>query len=332
MLGKNGAGKSSLLRILSLVEKPAGGEIRYRGKTLKKPSDAEHIRKRFSVVWQKPVVFSGTVRTNLQLACRFKGVDKPAESIIELLSIEHLLDRRADELSGGETRRVMLAMAFAGDPEIVFLDEPTSFLDEKSRQEFLDIIVEVVRETSAAVVYVTHRLDECLRLGRKVTVMHDGRVLRTGTLEEVLEEPGSVEAADLLGNAAVAEGTVVSVNNGSALVRTESGVEIHGTCSDTVKPGDLVHAVVRPESVTLSLEADKTSARNTFRLTVESVNSSGYFYEVRLGGPIRLRSIVTEGSLSELGIKAGQEVYASVKATAVKILKSVNGKGEAQRD
>lgn len=326
LLGKNGAGKSSLLRILSLVEKPLSGVIKYRGKQVNDAAEAGRIRKKFSVVWQKPALFSGTVRTNLALAARFKGKQTLDSDILKLLSIEPLFDRRADELSGGETRRVMLAMAFATGPEVVFLDEPTSFLDEKSRQEFLDMVIEVVKKTSAAVVYVTHRLDECLRLGRTLTVMHEGRVLRTGYLEEVLDEPGSVETADLLGNITAAKGQVIRVNGGFALVRTGTGVEIYGTCSGDVRPGDTVHAVVRPESVMLSMEEEKSSARNTYRLRVESVNPSGYFYEVGLNGPIKLKSVITEGSLIGLGIEPGQEVFASIKATAIRILKSVDGK------
>lgn len=314
------------MRILSLIEKPEKGEIYYRGKKVTNPSEALSIRRRFSCVFQKPILFQGTVRQNLMLAVKLKSQKSEREdmdSVLEFLGVEHLLDQEVGTLSGGESRKVALAMAMVTDPELLLLDEPTAFLDAKTKTLFDEELLGLLKSMKATVVYVTHDRSEALSFGEKLVLMHKGEVIQAGPVEEVFNFPASLEAANLTGSFVVASGMVDKVSEGIAEVSLSSGVTVLVTPNGSIKGGERVNLTIRPDTVVISIKKEEfTSAKNVFKARVKRVRKTDGVLEVFIDAGFPLKSFLTAESARNLGIKAGAEVYASIKATSINLIKT----------
>ena len=138
LIGPNGAGKSTLLLSLMGLVRPDRGSIRYRGREIPGVSSAHRYRRNLAMVFQEPLLFTGSVFDNVASGLKMRGMKREnirtvAGQAMELLGISHLARRRAGALSGGEAQRVSIARALAVDPEILLMDEPFSSLDAPSR-------------------------------------------------------------------------------------------------------------------------------------------------------------------------------------------------------
>jgi tungstate transport system ATP-binding protein len=193
LLGSNGCGKTTLLRILSLVDKDYKGELIYRGQKLDKQEDEIlKWRRKFSVIWQEPYLYRGSVKKNIGLPLKLRRMDKEEieEKINNLaakLNITHLLPKRNNELSGGEKQKVSIARALVTEPEILFIDEPATNLDYKSNQFFNRLFIELV-EKGVSILLITHDLYQIKKLANYITLLKEGKVASSGQKEEVLFE------------------------------------------------------------------------------------------------------------------------------------------------
>lgn len=192
LVGPNGAGKTSLLLTLALLHRPTRGRLEVGGVPVT-PRNTLELRRRMAVVFQEPLLMDTTVMNNVTTGLRIRGLARPeaeerARAWLRRLGIAHLAPRSALHLSGGEAQRVSLARAFALEPEILFLDEPFSALDYPTRQDLLEEIGGILRETRPTTLFVTHDYTEIPRLADQVAVMRGGRLLRRGTVQEVLGE------------------------------------------------------------------------------------------------------------------------------------------------
>lgn len=190
LVGPNGAGKTSLLLTLALLQKPTGGRIRFHG-TPASPRNLLSLRRQMAVVFQEPLLMDTTVLGNVMAGLRIRGVPgeearRRAGEWLERLGIAHLAKRPALRLSGGEAQRVNLARAFALQPKILFMDEPFASLDYPTRTALLEEIGTILRETLITTLFVTHDYTEIPFLARRVAVMLDGRLIKSGTVAEVL--------------------------------------------------------------------------------------------------------------------------------------------------
>ena len=195
LLGPNGAGKSTTIGMLTTTIRPTGGAARLAGfDVAREPLAARRVS---SVVFQEPVVdraLSG--RRNLEIHARLWGVDPRAadEEIARLagmLGLAALLDRPAGSYSGGERRRLELARALVSRPRVLFLDEPTVGLDPRIREGLLDAIAALRAESELTILLTTHYLEEAERLGDRVAVMHEGRIVALGSPASLRRELGS---------------------------------------------------------------------------------------------------------------------------------------------
>lgn len=192
LVGPNGAGKTSLLLTLALVHRPTRGYLEVNG-TPVTPKDTLQLRRRMAVVFQEPLLMDTTVLQNVTTGLRIRGVPRElahrrAEGWLARLGIAPLGPRSALHLSGGEAQRVNLARAFALEPQILFLDEPFSALDYPTRNDLLEEISGILKETRIATLFVTHDYTEIPRLTGQMAVMAGGRLLRRGTVDEILGE------------------------------------------------------------------------------------------------------------------------------------------------
>ena len=204
VLGPNGSGKTTLLRLIAGLEPLRAGRVCIGGSPAMK---GQHL----AYVFQEHVFLRQSVRRNLELGLRLRGVDEAQrqlriEEAVHLLGVAHLLDRRADRLSGGEGRRVSLARALCLRAPLVLLDEPLAGLDERVYSRLIDELPRIVDAFHATTVLVTHSREEALRLAQNLVVLVDGRVHAAGDAHEIATNPRVGEVAQILGYTVLAAG------------------------------------------------------------------------------------------------------------------------------
>jgi len=184
-LGPNGAGKTTTVEILEGYRRRTGGEVSVLGED---PAGAgREWRERIGIVLQSgrldPYL---TVRESLDLYAGYFRNPRPTEDVIALIGLEGKADERASRLSGGQQRRLDVGMALIGDPELLFLDEPTTGFDPSARRQAWDVIAGL-RDLGKTVFLTTHYMDEAQRLADRVTIIAAGQIVAQGTPEDLGE-------------------------------------------------------------------------------------------------------------------------------------------------
>ena len=193
LLGVNGAGKTTAIKMLSCLTRPSAGEAWLDGKSIL--SQAAEVKQLIGVSPQETAVAPNlTAEENLLLMCGVHGFSKEksrqkAAELAAQLGLAPILHRRAGKLSGGWQRRLSIAMALVSQPEILFLDEPTLGLDVLARSDLWDTVRSL--KGCITIVLTTHNLEEAEALSDRVGVMKDGRLLALGTPEELKRQTGS---------------------------------------------------------------------------------------------------------------------------------------------
>ncbi len=203
LAGPSGAGKSTLLRLGNRLEVPSHGVVRFHGRDVA-DLDPLELRRRVGMVFQKPVVFAGTVRENLHVADAHAD-DLSLGRVLERVGLGvALLDRQADDLSGGEAQRMCIARALLTRPEVLLMDEPTSSLDPANRRAVEALARELAAE-GLGICWVSHDLDQVRRLTDRVVVLVEGRVADAHEAARYLGA-GDARGADDAGTARDARG------------------------------------------------------------------------------------------------------------------------------
>lgn len=193
LLGVNGAGKSTTIKMLSCLTAPTSGDAYLLEKSISK--DASSVKQFIAVSPQETAVAPGlSVKENLELICGVHGFDnaKQNEKIIELtelLSLGDVIDRKAGKLSGGWQRRLSIAMALISEPKILFLDEPTLGLDVIARSDLWDIIRSL--KGKITIILTTHYMEEAEELSDRIAIMKDGKLLICDTADKIKEAAGT---------------------------------------------------------------------------------------------------------------------------------------------
>jgi len=206
IVGPNGSGKSTLLRLLALLERPSEGEVRLGGVVVaggKAARTGAGVRRRITLVEQRPVLLRGTVRENLEFGLQVRGVrrievNRRVESTAAQLGISPLLQRRRHELSDGEVQRVAVARALAVEPDVLLLDEPASSADRAAAQTLYRALAEERARRPLAVCLASHQLEDAYRWADDVRALAEGR-LSPVTPENLfrVELPASGSGGDL---------------------------------------------------------------------------------------------------------------------------------------
>ncbi|MGW0881782.1 quaternary amine ABC transporter ATP-binding protein [Streptomyces sp. NPDC002671] len=198
VMGLSGSGKSTLVRCLTRLIEPTAGSIAIDGEDVRAMDKArlrELRRHRAAMVFQHfGLLPHRTVLDNVAYGLEIQGVGKAerrkrAAEVVAKVGLEGMEKRRPAQLSGGQRQRVGLARALAADPEVLLFDEPFSALDPLIRRDMQEEVVRLHREEGRTMVFITHDLSEALKLGDRIALMRDGRVVQLGTPEEIVSTP-----------------------------------------------------------------------------------------------------------------------------------------------
>ena len=200
IMGLSGSGKSSLVRMVNRLVEPSSGDIYIDGVNITdmKPKALRDVRrKKISMVFQNFALFPHrTILENTEYGLEVQGVTPnerraKAEQALENAGLIAYKDQYPDQLSGGMQQRVGLARALANDPDILLMDEAFSALDPLIRRDMQDELLEMQKTMNKTIIFITHDLNESLRLGGRIAIMKDGEVVQIGTGEEILSNPAN---------------------------------------------------------------------------------------------------------------------------------------------
>ena len=198
VMGLSGSGKSTLVRTLIRLIEPTAGEIEIAGQNVTGASASELRslrRNSVSMIFQHfGLLAHRRVIDNVAFGLEIRGVPKQerlakARDVLGVVGLEDVADSFPDQLSGGMQQRVGVARAFVGDPTLMLYDEPFSALDPLIRRDMQDEVMRLQHETGKTMVFITHDLPEALRLGDRIAIMRDGKIVQLGTGEELVGAP-----------------------------------------------------------------------------------------------------------------------------------------------
>src|SRR5262245_64507610 len=311
LFGRSGAGKTTVLSLIAGLARPKSGRIAVDGKVLYDSAagtDLPAHRRRIGYVFQEGRLLPHlTVRQNL-LYGRFFSPNGalPLGQAVELLGLEPLLERRPANLSGGEKQRVAIGRALLSDPAALLPDEPLASLDAPRKAEILYYIERLRDDVRVPIVYVSHSLDEVVRLADSIVLLSDGRVLGSGPLREMM---GRAELRPYLGRhegGAVIEARVAAQDLESGLARLDfpgGALEIPDV---EALVGEDVRVRIRARDVSLALSRPSgLSIRNILAGSVVSISAEegpSVDVQLNLGGGTPLIARITRQSAADLGL------------------------------
>lgn len=334
LLGPSGAGKTMLLNAIAGLIRPHEGHVHLNGRPLF--STAENISqppeaRQIGYVFQDAKLFPHlSVLQNLSYGrARASAVPHALsfDEVIDLLALGELLERRPHHLSGGEKQRVGIGRALLSAPHLLLMDEPLASLDPKRRGEILPFLDALHQKLKLPVLYVTHNVDESLRLADRLVVMDKGRAVAQGGIEEVLNEE-NVQAL-LFGQAGDVTSEPVTFLSGRCLSAVEDVAEIETAWGTFLIParhiaeGDIRHLRIQAREVALTTrKPEGLSIQNAFEARIKKITSIGsglcdlcLVCAADEEAPL-LRARITRRAVYTLGLEEGATVWPLIK-TAV---------------
>jgi molybdate transport system ATP-binding protein len=327
LFGRSGAGKTSIVNMIAGLLEPERGRIEIDGQVLfdsargvNVPADARRI----GYVFQEGRLFPHlTVRGNLLYghdlvphAERYVAFDQ----IVQLLGLGDLLKRRPGDLSGGEKQRVAIGRALLANPRVLLLDEPLASLDTHRRDEIMQYIELMRDEMRIPMVYVSHAVEEVVRLADQVVLMAAGRVAAAGEVEEVMGRPDLRTAAGTFEGGAVIDAKVVRQDMRYDLATLAfDGGTLTVTSLDALI-GEPVRVRIRARDVSIALDRpERISIQNVLPGKVAAIGTArGGIVDVSIAvGSVTLRSRITERAVEQLALAPGRDVYAMIKAVSL---------------
>lgn len=328
LFGPSGSGKTSLLECVLGLHPKARNRVRLAGCWLQ--DDASGLRvpnhaRQLGWVPQGGMLFPHLdVAGNLRFGQRRAGAVGAAvlARAIEVLEIGSLLQRRVDELSGGERSRVALARAIASGPRALLLDEPLASLDLPLRARVLPYLLRVRDELQLPMLYITHDPDEAMLLGERVAVLEAGRLVVDGPPREVLWSRAVLRLSEALGLENVLEARTLECEDGASGGEVESATGLRLAIPWRLPPDTPVCLGIRAEDLMLALhEPQDISARNVLPARVVRCEPLDTDYLVHLDAGERWVAKLTAAAVEKLALREGTPVFVIIKAHALRRLR-----------
>lgn len=325
LFGRSGSGKTTLLRCIAGLERQKSGSLTFRGETWQ---EGRH----FLPTWKRPLgyVFQEAslfphlrVLQNLEYGYRRVPPEKRhihTQEVIRLLSLESLLDRYPDEISGGQRQRVSLGRALLTSPRLLLMDEPLASLDETSKGDILPFLERLKDELEIPIVYVSHSIDEVIRLADHMVLIDNGRVMAQGSLQDLLTHR-ELPFVRTESSSVVLHGRVTRPEMGDGLMELDVEGQPLLMTSHPITGGQAVRVKVMARDVALALHPPQDSSFLNC-LTVRLLDSqpgvlpSQLLVRLMLGKQILL-SRISQRSAQRLDLHPGQNLHALVKGVAL---------------
>jgi molybdopterin-binding protein len=297
IMGPNGAGKSTLLSILAFLVTPTSGTVLWEGTDIS-TLNRYTLRRKVTLIHQNPYLFDTTVRKNIVYGLRGRKISKAKrdETLYECLQQVGMLgfeERRARELSGGETQRVAIARALALEPQVLLLDEPTANVDRHGVEQLEIILNELNKKHGITTIVATHDVNQAYRLSDEVIYLFAGKRAKS-PMENLMK------------------GTIVIKDKDLFLFDT-------GKIQVALLPGReyINHIAIPPKDIIVSHKPITTSARNSFAGTIFHVTDEEDFVSLTIDIGEKLKVKITKKSLQEMGLNLGSAVYVTFKSSSV---------------
>ncbi|HUX24107.1 MAG TPA: ABC transporter ATP-binding protein [Burkholderiales bacterium] len=327
ILGPNGAGKSVLLDAIAGFQRLSSGRLTLNGQDI---TALAPERRRIAFMFQDFALFPHlTVAENVRFGATVAGkrragehdADVRTEKLMQRFGIAPLRARLPYFLSGGEKQRVALARAFATQPALLLLDEPSSALDARARDQLHEELRALLADTGVPMIYVTHDRSEALTLADRLAVMRNGRLVQQGRPDEVFERPANAFVAEFVGMETMLRGRARALGDGLAQVAC-GPFNIYARVGGALPVGEVI-ACVRPENIRLVPPSTAVADVNQFAATVEALLDRGPYLRVRLGlQGQRLIAFVPKHEPALRGLHAGDPAHAAIAPEHVHLIEA----------
>jgi len=322
LFGLSGSGKSSLINLVSGLINPDEGVISLNDRELF--NSAENVcvpinQRNIGYVFQDARLFPHyTVNGNLRYGMKNTSKDE-FNYIVELLGIGHLLKRYPITLSGGEKQRVAIGRALLTDPEILLMDEPLSALDLPRKRELMNYLERLSKEINIPILYVTHSLDELLRLAERVVLLTNGKVEAYDVLESIWESPLFIPWKQENEQSAVLSLPVFMHNPSYKMTALSIGDQNIWINQVEAQINEKVRICIHSSDVSISLnKVEQSSIRNTLYGRIVKILELENRVDLKLDiGGKHLWASISKWSFHDLALQLGQLVYAQIKAISV---------------
>jgi multiple sugar transport system ATP-binding protein len=328
LLGPSGAGKTSILKMISGLETITAGEIFIGGQ---KVNALEPRQRRVAMVFENYALYPHlTVYENIASPLKAakmaqNELDAKVRNIAEMLEVSHLLDRRPSQLSGGQQQRVSFGRALVKDALVYLMDEPLSHLDAKLRHQMRSELMRIHADVGVTTLYVTHDFSEALALADRIVVINKGVVQQVGTPDEIYDEPANEFVADLVGEPPMNLLNCQLATDGEALCFLGDGFRIPVperllSAASAIKNPSAVRIGIRPTQVTV------------YTAEHPSAHARGEVYVVEPLGGISVVTVMFGHNLlkvrvkRELGVDIGDYVCLQFDNEKLRVFDSVSGR------
>jgi ABC-type Fe3+/spermidine/putrescine transport system ATPase subunit len=321
LLGPSGCGKTTTLRMVSGLERPTEGEIKFEDRVFVSVEHGIYLpieKRNIGMVFQSYALWPHmTVFQNVGYPLKLRRESKETirtkvVNVLALMELSDLVDRTIPQLSGGQQQRVALARALVYEPSLMLFDEPFSNLDAQLRAQMRHELKALRRKVKMTGLFVTHDQVEALSIADRVAIMKDGRIEQLGTPHEVYNEPATRFVRDFLARVVTLKGVIARVEKDGAVVmkldgESERSLTVSRSPAATaVKPGDRAEISIRPEHIEILPDQPADGAPNVINGEIEEILFVGDRFETKvgIGGESIIIDLPSEGAWRD-----GQKLY-----------------------
>ncbi len=327
LFGRSGSGKSSVINMVAGLARPDDGHIRVDGKVLFDSGagiDIAPERRRLGYVFQDSRLFPHlSVNGNLTFGMNRLAASQRRvgfDAVVDVLGIGHLLDRRPAGLSGGERQRVAIGRALLASPRILLMDEPLAALDGSRKAELLPFIARLSRQFAIPILYVSHSMDEVLRLADTLVLMDEGQAKAVGAVESLMSRTDLRPLTGRYEAGAVIRATVAGHDATYGITRLDFSGGVLQVAKTDLPVGTAVRLRIHARDVSIAIDPpSRISMRNVLPAQVKSVSAAeGWLVDVVLDcGGTDIWAQITAAAQANLCLRPGMRAVALIKALTI---------------
>jgi len=320
LIGPTGCGKTSLLRLINMLDEPSSGKILYKGENVYKNKNSLEIRRNIAMVFQKPIVLKGTVFDNVYYGLKVRNMEKEKyvqdiSNILKKVGLEGYENQNASTLSGGEIQRLAFARALIIKPKILLLDEPTANLDPRTTERIGKVIQDIRENEDTAIVIATHNLILGQKLCDEIAII-DKEIFQFGKTEDLFKKPKNRFVAEFVGMGNIQQGIVRKREGNFTLVDESNQLSILSKCN--FQEGEEVYIGTRPEDITISKErVDEENKLNQFKGKMLDYNYHGALVDLKVDIGEQFSVYLTKKSFLDLKVDIGSDMWIQFKPESV---------------